>query len=285
MLQNLSDKWTGGIDLHGMVAANAFSFTLIGGSQRPYDKNERTMQFVEQAWADAERAPARGRRIIKPNDAPDQCCGVAGCPHRRDQPAARCDQRSYGVQYGTIWDTIEYTAQVRSATGSTRPIGLNADGIDNEMSLSHLGNCGTGTCYVPDFEQLHVDGNKSLIYAMLNFSLQPPPSQFDVGGNVGLLRQPAAPGRPRDRGPAGARRRRVAPADLSGTAAQHAGGTTVLAEFTVDNAAGEHLHRRHRRRGALAPTPTVHSAGCGHHAFGAAAPDAETGEWKTHADA
>ncbi len=48
-------KWTGGIDLHGQLIDRAFSFTLIGGSQRPNDKNQRVHQTVKGAWSDAEK--------------------------------------------------------------------------------------------------------------------------------------------------------------------------------------------------------------------------------------
>lgn len=240
VLQNLSDNWKGGIDLHGMIAANAFSYTLVGGSQRPFDKNERTMQFVEQAWDDAEKRLAWSS-MIKPNTAPDQCAEFAGTtPTGETNDPPDCDQRSYGVQYGTIWDTIEYTVTGAVGNWIDSPVGLNADGIDNEMMMSHLGNCGTGTCYAPEFEQLHVDGNKSLIYAMLNFSVQPPPAVFDVEGDVGYFVNPRRlvdPGTPRPVAPEGA----VAPADLSGVT-NHQGlnqSTTVLRSFTVDNSTPE----------------------------------------------
>jgi Zinc carboxypeptidase len=236
VLQNISDNWTGGIDLHGMVEANAFSYTLVGGSQRKFDKNERTMQFVEQAWDDAEKR-LLWSSIIKPNTAPDQCVEFAGvAPTGETNSPPECDQRSYGVQYGTIWDTIEYTVTGAVGNWIDSPVGLNADGIDNEMMMSHLGNCGGADCYVPEFEQLHVDGNKSLIYAMLNFSVQPPPAVFDSEGDVGYFVNPRRlvdPGTERPAPPGGA----VAPSDLSGVT-NHQGlnaSTTVLDEFTVDN--------------------------------------------------
>ena len=161
-------KWTGGIDLHGQLVDRAFSFTLIGGSQRPYGKNQRVMQTVKGAWKDAEGRLAWSP-LIKPNDA------------------AADDPRVYGVQYGTIWDTIAYTVTGALGNWIDSPIGLNADGIDNEMSLSHLSNCGTGSCWSPDVEQLHVDGNKSLIYAMINYSLKPENRTFKTKGRVGYI--------------------------------------------------------------------------------------------------
>jgi hypothetical protein len=161
-------KWTGGIDLHGQLVDRAFSFTLIGGSERPYDKNQRVMQTVKGAWKDAE-ARLAWSPLIKPNDA------------------AADDPRVYGVQYGTIWDTIAYTVTGALGDWIDSPIGLNADGIDNEMSLSHLSNCGTGSCWSPDVEQLHVDGNKSLIYAMINYSLKRESKTFKTKGRVGYI--------------------------------------------------------------------------------------------------
>lgn len=161
-------KWTGGIDLHGQLIDRAFSFTLIGGSERPYDKNQRVLQTVKGAWADAE-ARLAWSPLIKPNDAPGD------------------DPRVYGVQWGTIWDTIDYTVTGALGNWIDSPIGLNADGIDNEMSLSHLSNCGIGSCFDPDVEQLHVDGNKSLIYSMINYSLKPENTKFRTRGRVGYV--------------------------------------------------------------------------------------------------
>ncbi|MGH2748474.1 MAG: M14 family zinc carboxypeptidase [Actinomycetota bacterium] len=161
-------KWTGGIDLHGQLIDRAFSFTLIGGSERPYDKNQRVLQTVKGAWADAEKRLAWSP-IIKPNNAPQD------------------DPRIYGVQWGTVWDTIDYTVTGALGNWIDSPVGLNADGIDNEMSLSHLINCGIGSCFDQNAEQLHVDGNKSLIYSMINYSLKPENQTFRTGGRVAYV--------------------------------------------------------------------------------------------------
>lgn len=164
-------RWTGGIDLHGMVDAKAFSFTLLGGSERPYWKDQRVLQTVKGAWADAEARLAYSPRI-KPNDAPES------------------DPRQYGVQWGTIWDTIDYTVTGAFGNWIDSPFGLNGDGIDNEMAFSHLSNCGVGSCFDQDIEQLHVDGNKSLIYSMINYSLKPEDQTFETKGRVGYLHNP-----------------------------------------------------------------------------------------------
>jgi len=276
VLQNVAERWTGGIDLHGMVAANAFSYTLIGGSQRPFAKNERVMQFVEEAWADAETRLAWSAQI-KPNSAADQCVVFNGVtPSGATNPPGDCDQRMYGVQYGTIWDTIDYTVSGAMGNWIDSPVGLNADGIDNEMSLSHLGNCGTGTCYIPEAEQLHIDGNKGLIYAMLNFSLQPPQTAFEVGADVAYLVNPRRlvdPGVATPVAPEGAQDAD----DLVGSI-EHVGGEAILAEFTVDNATGPEYV------GGIKATVRFSNAGSESPAGGASSvaveyEDPDTGQW------
>jgi hypothetical protein len=173
VLKGIRSKWDGGIDLHGQLNARAFSFTLLGATERDYAKDQRILQFVKGAWADAEDRLG-WHALIVPNDQP--------------RPT---EAHMYGVQWGTVWDTINY--QVTGAFGDwiDSPIGLNGDGIDNEMSLSHLSNCGTGSCYLPDFEQLHVDGNKALVYAHVNYSLLPEDTNFEAPGKVGYILDPA----------------------------------------------------------------------------------------------
>lgn len=168
VLKQIRDRWDGGIDLHGQLIDRAFSFTLLGASERDYAKDQRILQTVKGAWADAERRLAWSP-VIKPNDAPEG------------------DPRLYGVQWGTVWDTIDYTVTGALGDWIDSPLGLGGDGIDNEMSMSHLSNCGVGSCYLADFEQLHVDGNKSLIYSMVNFGLLPEDTAFSVPGRVGYL--------------------------------------------------------------------------------------------------
>ncbi|MGH2685238.1 MAG: M14 family zinc carboxypeptidase, partial [Actinomycetota bacterium] len=204
-LQSIKPKWAGGIDLHGQIIDRAFSFTLIGGAQRTYPKNERVMQFVEQAYADAS-ARLSWSKLIKPNDALPGCVESNNLNPEVNPPP--CDPRVYGVQYGTIWDSISYTVTGDFGSWIDSPLGLNGDGIDNEMSMSHLGNCGSGKCYIPDAEQLHVDGNKSLVYSMLNFQIQPPSSHFEFQGKAAFLYNPRRlvdPGTPAPTPPAGTR--------------------------------------------------------------------------------
>ena len=171
VLKQIRPKWDGGIDLHGQLIDRAFSFTLLGAGEHDYTKNQRILQTVKGAWSDAERRLAWSP-LIKPNTAPKD------------------DRRLYGVQWGTVWDTIAYTTTGSFGDWINSPLGLDADGIDNEMSLSHLSNCGVGSCYLVDAEQLHVDGNKSLVYSMINYTLQPEDNRFRVPGSVAYIRSP-----------------------------------------------------------------------------------------------
>lgn len=179
-LQHVKGDWAAGIDLHGQLIDRAFSFTLIGGAERPFDKDRRVLDFVKGAWADAEQRLS-WNPLIKSNDEPPPCAFASS--------GEDCDpsNRIYGVQWGTIWDTIAYTVTGALGDWIDSPIGLNADGIDNEMSMSHLSNCGIGTCFLPDFEQLHVDGNKSLIYAQIHYRLAETDTAFRYEGRAGYL--------------------------------------------------------------------------------------------------
>ena len=172
VLQGIRKQWDGGIDLHGQLNAVALSFTMLGASQRDFGKNQRILQTVKGAWEDAEQRLG-WHNLIVPND--------------EERPT---EAHMYGVQWGTIWDTINYTVTGAFGDWIDSPLGLGADGIDNEMSLSHISNCGTGTCFLKDIEQLHIDGNKSLIYAMLNFSLLPEDTSFNASGRVGYVHDP-----------------------------------------------------------------------------------------------
>jgi hypothetical protein len=112
-MKQIRPKWHGGIDLHGQLVDRAFSFTLLGASERDYSKNQRILQTVKGAWEDAE-ARLAWSPVIKSNDAPED------------------DPRRYGVQWGTVWDTIDYTVTGALGDWIDSPLGLDADGIDNE---------------------------------------------------------------------------------------------------------------------------------------------------------
>jgi hypothetical protein len=188
-LKDIKNQWTGGIDLHGQLIDRAFSFTLLGGAERPFDKDRRVLQFTKGAWADAETRLSWSP-LIKSNDEPPACVEQGTDPQPNDPEDCDPTERIYAVQWGTVWDTIDYTTTGSLGDWMDSPMGLNADGIDNEMSLSHLSNCGVGTCFIPEAEQLHVDGNKSLIYAMMHYSLVGENTDFNYRGKAGYLVNP-----------------------------------------------------------------------------------------------
>lgn len=178
-----NDRFAGAIDLHGMLTARSFSFTLLGAGQRDYRKNALTVQTAITTFRDSEK-----RLSWSPLIAPAE-----SCPGPIEEPTgvAGGNVPMCSDQWGTVWDTIDY--QVTGALGDwmDAPIGLDAVGIDNEMALSHLSNCGTGTCFVPEVEQLHVDGNKGLIYAQISSLLFEKPVRYQPGGTIGYINDPA----------------------------------------------------------------------------------------------
>ncbi|MDQ4030624.1 MAG: hypothetical protein M3168_06240, partial [Actinomycetota bacterium] len=240
VLKGIRQTWDGGIDLHGQLVDSSFSFTLLGASERNYAKDQRILQTVKGAWADAEKRFAWASAYIKPNDAsPD-------------------DPRMYGVQWGTVWDTIDYTTTGSLGDWIDSPLGLGADGIDNEMSFSHLSNCGVGSCYVPDFEQLHVDGNKSLIYAMVHYGLEPEDTTFELpaGGKVGYVTHDRVLSNPGSKPAKDA----LGPQDpISGTLA----AADYTYEFEVLGPTGKGGKKRARNGGLEAKISTLNVQGIG----------------------
>ena len=93
--------------------------------------------------------------LIQPNDQPRGSCN--------NKPVVGADcYPMYGQSWGTVYDTINYTTTGALGDFMDSSIGLNADGIDNEMSYSHLDK---DIAFEPLIEQMHVDGNMGLIYA------------------------------------------------------------------------------------------------------------------------
>lgn len=164
-------RFIAGTDLHGQLNGDAFSYTLLGGAVRSWPKNDAAINTMRKVWFDQE-TKLDWSELVKANDAGDDAPGI------------------YGDQYGTIWDTLGYIN-----TGSMRvfydsPIGLDGLGLSNEMSFSHLSNCGVGKCFIPEIEQLHVDGNKAIIYTQVNTALQPRDTTFRQPGHVGYVFNP-----------------------------------------------------------------------------------------------
>jgi hypothetical protein len=159
----VGQRFAGGIDLHGQLTASAFSYTLLGAGQRDYRKNFSTVDQGLRTWE-------------------DQTARLAWSPYIGTPVAPVADQ------WGTVIDTLGY--QVSGALGDwieNEEIGLGAVGIDNEMSISHLA---PNNAYEPTIEQMHIDGNKGLIYSQLASMLTEQPFVYEPTGKIGYVLNP-----------------------------------------------------------------------------------------------
>ena len=184
-------RFSGGIDLHGMGTAYAFSFTLLGAGQKDYVRNELTVETAIRTWEDQTRRMNWSNYIADKNangtnDAGETCVNdqgfvVFGSGTRPRTPACVADE------WGTVIDTIGY--QITGGIGDwiESPIGLDAIGIDNEMWASHII---PNTAYEPGLEQTHIDGNKGLIMSQVSALLTAGDIAFEPTGSIGYVRNP-----------------------------------------------------------------------------------------------
>ncbi len=160
-------------DLHGMNAADSFSYTLLSGTAESWRENHETIGVAEAIYRDAAKRLTYSPLIADPSDCPGR---VPVFVVVSSGSAPMCPD-----QWGTVWDTIDYqtTGSIGDWMGSE--IGLGANGIDNEMAFSHISS---NTVFNPFVEQLHVDGNKGIIYAQitaLTNATPPPPVTVAAG--------------------------------------------------------------------------------------------------------
>jgi hypothetical protein len=175
--QTAAGRFDAGIDLHGMITAPSFSFTLLGAGQRDYRKNALSVDTSIKTFRDSEE-----RLSWSPLIAPAE-----SCPGPVEVPDLGGNLPMCSDQWGTVWDTINYQVTGSFGDWMDSPLGLDAIGIDNEMALSHLA---PNTHFDPDLEQLHVDGNKGLVYAQMASLLEEQPVQFEPGGKVAYVFDP-----------------------------------------------------------------------------------------------
>ena len=187
-------EFAAGDDLHGMPFADALSYTLLPHGRHDYAKDVRIRETAKTIHA-ASEAALSWSPIIQPNDAP-QGGGVPCAP----TPLGDTCARIYGQTWGTVYDTINYTTTGTLGDWFDSTKGLGADGIDNEMAFSHLDK---NIVFDPHTEQLHVDGNKALIYAHLAEILDPPDSSFDATGRKGYVPNRRLTREPHELEPAG----------------------------------------------------------------------------------
>ncbi|MGH2957499.1 MAG: M14 family zinc carboxypeptidase [Solirubrobacterales bacterium] len=169
-----------GDDLHGQVFADALSYTLLPHGRHDYAKDQRIREAAKTIHAVSEGALSWSP-YIQPNDAPQG----GGLPCVDPVGLGDACAQIYGQTWGTVYDTINYTTTGTLGDWFDSREGLNADGIDNEMSFSHLDR---NVVFDPHGEQLHVDGNKALIYAHLAEIVNPPTdTTFDAAGHKGYV--------------------------------------------------------------------------------------------------
>jgi hypothetical protein len=164
-------------DLHGQLTADALSYTLIGHGRHDFDKDLRIRETAKAIHRVSEKSLSWSPMIV-PNATPR---GDLAC---QDQAGLTACARIYGQTWGTVYDTINYTTTGAMADWLDSPVGANADGIDNEMSFSHVDR---NTVFEKHGEQLHVDGNKALIYAQLANIVNPARGQYGAPGRKGFV--------------------------------------------------------------------------------------------------
>jgi hypothetical protein len=173
-VEGSSGQFAAGDDLHGQPEADALSYTLLPHGSHNFEKDQRIRQTaiaIHNASAEAlDWSP-----IIQPNDAPRG----GGVPCAPDGPTGTACAQIYGQTWGTVYDTINYTTTGALGDYFDSSIGVGADGIDNEMSFSHLDK---NIIFEPQTEQLHVAGNKALIFAHLAQLVSPRIYRFVPGG-------------------------------------------------------------------------------------------------------
>ncbi len=177
-------RFAGGIDMHGMLTADAFSYTLIGAGQRDFRKNELTVDTAVRTWRDQTQRLAWSPYIADTNadgvtNGSETCLAVPAVGG--NAPTCVADE------WGTVIDTLGY--QVTGGFGDwiDSDMGLDAVGIDNEMYASHLA---PNTVFEPALEQSHIDGNKGLIYSQLASLFTEENVQYDPPGKIGYVFNP-----------------------------------------------------------------------------------------------
>lgn len=174
-------QFAGGIDLHGMVTANSLSYTLLGAAQKDFRKNAITVETAELMFRDAEERLTWSPHVARADDCPGPVPEPFFGQDRTTAPMCT-------VQWGTVWDTIEY--QITGGMGDwmdNPDLGLGGVGINNEMALSHLA---PNNAFLPDIVQLQVEGNKSLIYSQVTSLLHEDEIDFQPGGRIAFLDDP-----------------------------------------------------------------------------------------------
>jgi Zinc carboxypeptidase len=165
-----------GDDLHGMLGADSFSYTLMPHGSHDFAKNERIREAAKSINL-VQQDLLKWSPMIQPNNRPPGQCA--------ENPATGEDcAPMYGQSWGSVYDTINYTTTGTLGDWFDSSVGLNADGIDNEMAYSHLDK---NIAFDALIEQMHVDGNRGLIFAHLAEMLNARDSVFPARGQKGYV--------------------------------------------------------------------------------------------------
>jgi hypothetical protein len=165
-----------GDDLHGQGGADSFSYTLLPHGSHDYAKNERIRDAAKSINL-VQQDVLKWSPLIQSNDKPPSQCVPNPVLGEDCAPM-------YGQNWGTVYDTINYTTTGALGDWFDSSVGLKADGIDNEMSYSHLDK---NTAFDPVIEQMHVDGNRGLIFAHLTEMLGTKTPIFPARGRKGYV--------------------------------------------------------------------------------------------------
>jgi hypothetical protein len=144
-LKSLKPGFVGTGDLHGMLNASAFTYTMLPAGELDYARNQAVVAVSRRIQEDSVPRLA-WFKAIQPGNGTGVIPDVA-------------------QRWGTVWDTIAYTTTGSLGDWMGSPLGTDAYvAIDNEMWMSHLA---PNNAFNQDLEQAHIDGNKGLIYAQI----------------------------------------------------------------------------------------------------------------------
>ena len=164
-----------GDDLHGQPFADALSYTLLPHGRHDFEKDYRIREAAKLINRAQYEATNWSPLIIENDQEAAQCEGT---------PLGDACTSIYAQTWGSVYDTINYTTTGTLGDWFDSRLGLNADGIDNEMSFSHLDR---NIAFDTQGEQLHVAGNKAIIFSHLDDILRPPAADYSTPGRNGFV--------------------------------------------------------------------------------------------------
>jgi hypothetical protein len=164
-------QFAAGDDLHGQPFADALSYTLLPHGRHDINKDYR-LREASKLINRAQYHATKWSPMIIDNDEQAAHC-------ESENPLGTTCDRIYAQTWGSVYDTINYTTTGTLGDWFDSSIGLGADGIDNEMSFSHLDR---NIAFEPHGEQLHVAGNKAIIFSHVSDMVRPPGTAYSVPG-------------------------------------------------------------------------------------------------------